>query len=158
MTTVTAEDIECRDILNDVGICFMDDMDVLEASLTKDVAYTMPAPTMMTSSHGAVAPVSPETTTRIMLPHNTFESLDLERTTERFVLPAMPKMYTSIVSPTPFPDHHCSQGSRFIAAKQSETVVLPSSKKGRKRKHSANDDTDSSDESVSGEQDEVDRR
>lgn len=154
MVTVTAEDLECRDILNDVGICFMDDMDALEASLSKGIEYMRPSPVWPRPS--AAAPVSPDPTCQI-LPHHTFEALDLlsECHTEQFALPSFTK-YSGAV-PSPLPDPEIS-GRTLIAAETNNNCIQSSvmmMKKGRKRKHSVHDNE--SGESIN-EQEELDRR
>jgi hypothetical protein len=156
MATVSAEDLECRDILNDVGICFMDDMDALEASLSKGMEHNRPSPVWPRA--GAAAPVSPDPTCQI-LPHHTFEALDLlsEGHSENFALPSYAK-YTGAV-PSPLPDPQISVRT-LIATETNNNNFIPSSsmmmmKKGRKQNYSIHDNE--SEDSIN-EQEELDRR
>jgi hypothetical protein len=154
MATVTAEDIECRDILNDVGICFMDDIDALEASLSKGIEHMRPSQVWPRPS--AAAPVSPDPTCQI-LPHNTFEALDLlsEGHSEQFALPSFTKYTGAVPSPLPHPE---ISGITLIAAETNNNCIpsaVMTMKKGRKRKHSVTDND--SEESIN-EQEELDRR
>eukprot|EP00980_Cylindrotheca_fusiformis_P002198 scaffold504_cov109-Cylindrotheca_fusiformis.AAC.4 len=159
MATVTAEDIECRDILNDVGICFMDDMDALEASLTRDIGdFERSESPFTTKFTPMITPVSPDPTSQ-MLPPNTFEPLNLlsGRSTEQFALPSMQPLMPNPLASRQVPEFQTSNGnSRCLnLSKQNEAHIVPASAspKGRKRKYDGTDTEESSDE-----QEEVDRR
>lgn len=148
MVTVTAEELECKDILSDVGICFIDD-GLIETSLTKyDGIKPFHVIEAMTST--PYVPVSPEHNVKQAPESMFFEPLTL-----------LSESYSKIDScptVTPPPEGRgevsCSSSSE---TEQSYGTTKSAVSKTRKRKRSAKS-TERNEVLDENQQDGVDKR
>jgi hypothetical protein len=93
LVNVTAEELECKAFLNDVGICFVDD-NVFEGSLTKGDDRNITNPLQVGKMLDTlVVPISPEQNP-VEFPETMFEPLNLLSETVYGSAP-------TVVTPTP---------------------------------------------------------